>query len=97
MGVMDMATIKPLDRNAVLRAARRSPVLLTVEEHNVLGGLGAAVSEVLAEEPTGARFVRHGLQDEYSLIAPPTHLYRHYQLDDEGVLAVARKALNPHA
>ncbi|MFN6993577.1 MAG: transketolase family protein [Aquincola tertiaricarbonis] len=97
VGVIDMATVKPLDRAAVLRAARRSPVLLTVEEHNVLGGLGAAVAEVLAEEPTGARLVRHGIQDEYSLIAPPTHLYRHYQLDDEGVLAVARRALRAGA
>lgn len=93
VGVIDMATIKPLDREAVLRAAARSKRLMTVEEHNVLGGLGAAVAEVLADEGCGVKLLRHGIYDEYSLIAPPTHLYAHYQLDGEGVAAVARKAL----
>lgn len=92
VGVVDMATIKPLDVDAV-RAAARSRIVLTVEEHNVLGGLGSAVAEVMAEEPTGARLVRHGIQDEYSLIAPPTHLYAHYGLDAAGIERVARKAL----
>lgn len=93
VAVIDMATIKPLDRAAVLRAASRSKVLMTVEEHNILGGLGAAVAEVLADEGCGVRLVRHGIRDEYALIAPPTHLYREYGLDAEGVEAVARRAL----
>ena len=91
VGVIDMATIKPLDRDAVLRAASRSEVLMTVEEHNVLGGLGSAVAEVLADEGCGVRLVRHGIRDEYALIAPPSHLYREYQLDAAGVEAVARR------
>lgn len=93
VGVIDMATIKPLDRNAVLRAAARSAALMTVEEHNIMGGLGAAVAEVLADEGCGVKLFRHGIKDEYSLIAPPTHLYREYQLDAVGVEAVARQAL----
>lgn len=93
VGVIDMATIKPLDRDAVLSAAARSAALMTVEEHNVMGGLGAAVAEVLADEGCGVKLFRHGIKDEYSLIAPPTHLYREYQLDAVGVEAVARKAL----
>lgn len=93
VGLIDMATIKPLDRAAVLAAAARSARILTVEEHNVLGGLGGAVAEVLAEAGTGARLIRHGIFDEYSLIAPPTHLYAHYRLDAAGIEAVAREAL----
>lgn len=93
VGVIDMHTVKPLDRDAVLVAAGQSPVILTVEEHNVLGGLGGAVAEVLAEAGSGTRLVRHGMQDEYSLIAPPTHLYAHYRLDAPGIAAVAREAL----
>jgi len=93
VGVIDMATIKPLDRNAVLAAASRSRILMSVEEHNVLGGLGSAVAEVLADEGTGVRLVRHGINDEFSLIAPPAHLYAHYQLDAAGVEKVARQAL----
>jgi transketolase len=94
VGVIDMATIKPLDREAVLRAARSSGVVMTVEEHNVLGGLGAAVAEVITDEGLGARLIRHGIYDEYSLIAPPTHLYAHYKLDGAGVASVARAALS---
>jgi transketolase len=55
--------------------------------------LGGAVAEVLAESERPARLIRHGIRDEYSLIAPPTHLYRHYRLDAEGIEAVAREAL----
>lgn len=96
-GLLDMPTIKPLDEEAVLAAAGRSRLILTIEEHNVIGGLGGAVAEVMAEAGTPARLVRHGIRDEYSLIAPPTHLYRHYQLDAAGIEAVARQALAPRA
>ncbi|MHC8326715.1 transketolase family protein [Pseudomonas sp. LB1P83] len=89
VGVIDMASIKPIDRDAILRAAARSKRMMTVEEHNVLGGLGAAVAEVLADEGVGVKLKRHGIYDEYSLIAPPTHLYQHYKLDAAGIEEVA--------
>jgi transketolase len=85
VGVLDVHTVKPLDALAVLAAASSSRLLMTVEEHNVLGGLGGAVAEVLAEVGVGTPLHRHGIRDEYSLIGPPTHLYRHYGLDAEGV------------
>lgn len=93
VGVIDMATVKPIDRDAVLAAAARSKVILTIEEHNILGGLGAAVAEVLAEEGSPARLVRHGIRDEYALIAPPTHLYAHYRLDQAGIETVVREII----
>jgi transketolase len=93
VGVIDMFTIKPLDRAAVLEAAATSAMLMTVEEHNVMGGLGSAVAEVLADEGCGVRLLRHGIKDEYSLIAPPSHLYAHYKLDAAGVQQVATQAL----
>lgn len=96
VGVIDMATIKPLDREAILRAASRSKLLMTVEEHNVLGGLGSAVAEVLCDEGTGARLIRHGIKDEYALIAPPAHLYAHYRLDAPGIEEVASQALKQY-
>jgi len=89
VGVIDMASIKPIDRDAILRAAARSKRMMTVEEHNVLGGLGAAVAEVLSDEGVGVKLKRHGIYDEYSLIAPPTHLYEHYKLDAAGIEEVA--------
>jgi transketolase len=93
VGVVDMPTIKPLDQDLVRAVSERSAIVLTVEEHNVLGGLGGAIAEVMAESPSRARLVRHGIRDEYSLIGPPTHLYRHYGLDADGIAKIARTAL----
>lgn len=93
VGVIDVHTVKPLDHDAVLRAASRSRHLLTVEEHTILGGLGGAVAEVLAEGGAATPLRRHGIRDEYALIGPPTHLYAHYRLDADGVEAVARELL----
>ncbi|WP_099038197.1 transketolase family protein [Mycobacterium neglectum] len=90
--VLDMHTIKPLDRAAIERAAAVSELIVTVEEHNVLGGLGGAVAEVMAESGSRARLLRHGFHDEYSLIGPPSHLYRHYDLDAHGIAHVVRRA-----
>lgn len=91
--VIDMHTVKPIDAEAVHAAAAASAVVLTVEEHNILGGLGSAVAEIMAEAPGGARLVRHGIRDEYSLIGPPTHLYRHYGLDAAGIADRASVAM----
>lgn len=92
-GLIDMHTIKPLDEAAVLEAAGRSKVVLTVEEHNILGGLGSAVAEVMAENPGKARLKRHGIMDEFALISPPMRLYQHYKLDGPGIEEVARGLL----
>lgn len=94
VGVVDMASVKPIDRKSILRAASKAKKMMTVEEHNVLGGLGAAVAEVLTDEGCAVRLKRHGIYDEYSLIAPPTHLYEHYKLDAAGVKEIALNVLS---
>jgi transketolase len=93
VGVIDMHTVKPLDVEAVVAAATRSGMILTVEEHTVVGGLGGAVSEVLAEAGAATRIHRHGIQDDYAPIGPPTDLYRHLRLDAEGITGVAAELL----
>ena len=90
IGVIDMPTIKPLDRDSIIEAATRSKYILTIEEHNIYGGLGSAVAEVLAEEGSNCRLIRHGIKDEFALIAPPLQLYAHYKLDEEGIESVIR-------
>jgi transketolase len=92
LGVVDMYSIVPIDREAIHRAARQG-VVITAEEHNVSSGFGSAVAEVMAEEGLGARLVRIGMPDAYSLLGPPTHLYRHYGLDGDGVAETVRKTL----
>ena len=63
--LLSMHTVKPLDAEAVVAAARETGAIVTVEEHNVLGGLGGAVAEVLAESGIGIPFTRIGLPDTY--------------------------------
>ncbi len=92
LGVVDMYSIAPIDRDAIRRAAKQG-LVITAEEHNRSSGFGSAVAEVIAEEGLGARLVRIGMPDEYSLLGPPTHLYRHYGLDAEGVAATVRRTL----
>jgi transketolase len=93
VGVIDMHTAKPLDVAAIASAAAHSSRLMTVEEHNVLGGLGGAVAETLADGGFAVPLRRHGMLDEYGLIGPPTHLYRHHRLDADGIAAVAAEFL----
>lgn len=91
--VLDMHTVDPLDRDEVLAAARETGAVLTVEEHNVTGGLGSAVAETLADAGVGIRFRRHGVPDEHVVIGPPAALYNRYRLDAAGVEAVARELI----
>jgi transketolase len=91
--LIDMHTIKPLDREAILRAARETGRILTVEEHNITGGVGSAVAEVLADAGIGIPFKRHGIYDEFALIGPPAALYAHYRLDGPGIAHEVREWL----
>jgi transketolase len=90
--VVDMHTVKPLDAGEVRAAATETGAILTVEEHNTVGGLGSAVAEVLVDLPR-VPFRRHGVPDEFAPVGPPAALYAHYRLDAPGIAAVARELL----
>lgn len=91
--LIDLHTLRPLDRDAIVRAAQETGRILTVEEHNITGGIGSAVAEVLAEEGIAIPFKRHGIYDEFALIGPPAALYAHYRLDARGIAEVIREWL----
>lgn len=90
-GVMDMAFIKPIDRDAVEIAAKSTGRILTVEEHNIVGGLGSAVAEVIAESNLNVSFKRLALPDQYTLAGPYPELQKHYSLDWEGIAETVRE------
>lgn len=90
--VIDMHTIKPLDEAAVLRAAKEIGKIVTVEEHSVIGGLGSAVAEVLAEQ-CPAKLKRVGVYDRYTESGPAEALIHHYGLDGEGVYGAVKAFL----
>ncbi len=79
--VLHMASIKPIDREAILEATENTDLIVTVEEHNIFGGLGGAVAEVVSEEAK-AKVLRVGIKDKFSGIGTPDYL-----LDDEGLRA----------
>jgi transketolase len=91
--VIDMHTIKPIDRELIVQAARQTGLLVTVEEHSVIGGLGGAVAEVLGEEyPVPLRIL--GIPDAYCKeVAPYSEHLRRYGLDAAGIAASVQQAL----
>jgi transketolase len=90
--VVNIHTIKPIDGEAIRKCARTTGHILTVEDHNIIGGLGTAVAEVLAESGSG-KLTRHGLKDAFGESGTYADLYRKYRLDGEGIAAVAKEAL----
>jgi transketolase len=88
--VESVHTLKPLDEAAVLAAARETGAILTLEQHSVLGGLGGAVAEVLAESGLPVRFARVGLASAFSpRVGSQDWLERQHGLDEESILARA--------
>lgn len=91
--VIDMHTLKPFDKEAVVKAARETGCILTVEEHSIFGGLGGAVAEVTAQEcPTKMRIL--GIPNENVIHASPLEVFHHYGIDYEGIIAAAKELLN---
>ena len=90
--VLDMATIKPLDEEIVLKAAKECGKVITAEEHNVIGGLGEAVCAVLSEKlPTPVR--RVGVQDVFGCSGPAWDLLKFYGLDAATICKTAHEML----
>jgi transketolase len=87
--VIDMHTIKPIDRELIIRKARETGAILTAEEHSVLGGLGSAVCEVVCEEyPIPVE--RMGLNDVFGQSGSPDELLNYYGLTVEKIIENAR-------
>jgi len=92
-GVVHMGTIKPLDVEGVVEACAGRRTVVTVEEHTVLGGLGSAVAETLAEAGCGIPLRRIGMPDCFAhAVGSRDHLIRHYGLDAPAIAAAARRA-----
>jgi transketolase len=92
--VINVPSIKPFDSAGIAAWAAKVPLFVTVEDHNVLGGMGGAVAEALAEVAGArARLVRHGIPDVFGESGEPEDLYRKFRLDSDGITSVVREAL----
>ena len=92
-GVINIHTVKPLDTALITEAAKRSGAIVTAEEHNVIGGLGAAVCEALAES-CPVPVLRVGVEDQYGRSGKVPELLELYGLTAENIAAKARAAVS---
>jgi len=89
--VIDMHTIKPLDEKVVLKCAKETGRIITLEEHSIIGGFGAAVAETLAEQVNKPfRFQRMGIRDQFCESGDPADLLKKYKLDSSSVVKMAQ-------
>ena len=88
--VINMHTIKPLDEAAVIEAAEKTGKIVTVEEHSVIGGLGSAVCDVVAQKAP-AKVLKIGVNDVYGESGPAAELIKKYGLDAESIYAQVKE------
>ncbi|HUJ18934.1 MAG TPA: transketolase family protein [Nitrospirota bacterium] len=91
-GVINMSTIKPLDAEAVVSAAKRCGAIVTAEEHSIIGGLGGAVAEVLAES-FPAPLVRVGVKDTFGTSGEGEGLMKHFGLSAADIATAVKSVL----
>jgi transketolase len=94
--VLDMVTVKPIDNEALVKAARETGCIVTAEDHNILGGLGGAVAEILSSEHP-VPLVRVGLRDTFAQSGEADELLEFYGLTAEHIAAAARQAMKRRA
>ena len=83
--IIDMHTIKPIDTNLIIKCAKETGAILTAEEHSVIGGLGSAVAEILAEKRLTCRFKRLGVNDIFCESGAPADLFEKYKLNSKHI------------
>lgn len=91
--VINMASIKPLDNDLVIKYAEKCGAMVTTEEHSIIGGLGSAVCDLVAERAI-CPVVRHGVEDTFGQSGPALKLLDLYGLNAEGIAAKAKFAIS---
>lgn len=90
--VINMSTIKPIDRELIIKAAKETKAIVTAEEHSIVAGLGSAVSEVVVEEcPVVVKKV--GVKDTFGESGTPAELLKKYGLTSEDIVAAVKEAI----
>ena len=94
VGVIDMHTIKPIDEQLIKKISGEAKLILTMEEHSIVNGLGTAVSDVITKYGTGNRLIKLGLPDEYpKTVSPYPDMMKDYGLTVDGVVKTIKENL----
>lgn len=91
--VLNMHTIKPIDREAIIKAVKETRRIITVEDHTIYGGLGSAVAEVIVDSGKACAFRKLGIPDVFSIIGYHEDLMSHYKIDSNGILDSVREVM----
>ena len=83
--VIDMFTIKPIDKEIIVKCAKETKKLITVEDHSIIGGLGSSVCEVLAEEYP-AKVIRMGIKDRFGKSGKAEQLLKYFKIDSRAII-----------
>jgi transketolase len=97
VSVLNMATVKPLDKDTLFEFARRTGVIVTAENHSIVGGLGSAVAEVLLEADIQVRFRRIGIRDTFAEGGTTPYLLKKFGLTANDIVAAVYSALRNEA
>jgi len=90
--VMNLSSIKPIDKNAIIALAKETGGIVTVEEHQIMGGMGSAVAEVLAQNnPVPIEFI--GVQDKFGQSGKPEELIEHYGMGKDSIKEAVKKVI----
>jgi len=92
--IIDMHTVKPLDEALVMKCAKDTNGIITAEEHSIIGGLGAAVAELIAEKTVSTKILRMGIRDISCESGDPADLLEKYKLNDKYIVKNAKNMLN---
>jgi transketolase len=87
--VIDMHTLKPIDKHCIEKAAAETKHIITVEEHSIYGGLGGAVAEIISALPEKVHLKILGIPDEFAVHGKPLEIFNHYNIDSTGIYNVA--------
>ena len=88
--VVDMHTIKPIDKEIIIKSAKETNKIITIEDHNIIGGLGTAVCEVLSEEYP-KKVVRMGIKDEFGTSGKAEELMKYFKITSKDIVEEIKK------
>ncbi|MEK6808183.1 MAG: transketolase family protein [Nanoarchaeota archaeon] len=90
--VVNIHTIKPIDKELIIKLAKKTNAIVTAEDHNIIGGLGSAVAEILVENYP-CKMIRIGVKDRFGESGKPDELYKKYGLSSEHIVKAVKKIL----
>lgn len=88
-GVVDIHTIKPIDEKMIIKCAQETKKLISVEDHNIIGGLGSAISEVLTDKYP-KKLTRLGIKDCFGMSGKAEELVKYFDIDSETIVEICK-------